>query len=59
MSRTPKQPEAPFPQVRPEVTVTPTEEPLFEVDWRELAWWSTDTELVVLRSAQGSFRRTS
>lgn len=29
----------PFPMKRPEITVTPTDEPPFEVDWRELAWW--------------------
>lgn len=30
---------SPFPVVRPEITITPSQEPLFEVDWRELAWW--------------------
>lgn len=29
----------PFPRQRPEITIAPSEEPLFEVDWRELAWW--------------------
>jgi hypothetical protein len=29
----------PFPWQRPEITITPSDEPLFEVDWRELAWW--------------------
>jgi hypothetical protein len=29
----------PFPQHRPEITIAPSEEPAFEVDWRELAWW--------------------
>jgi len=29
----------PFPGQRPEITIAPSEEPAFEVDWRELAWW--------------------
>jgi hypothetical protein len=29
----------PFPRQRPDITITPSEEPAFEVDWRELAWW--------------------
>lgn len=29
----------PFPRRRPEITIAPGEEPLFEVDWQELAWW--------------------
>lgn len=32
-------PTPPFPRQRPEITITPIDEPLFEVDWRELAWW--------------------
>ncbi len=29
----------PFPHVRPPIIITPSEEPPFTVDWRELAWW--------------------
>jgi hypothetical protein len=29
----------PFALQRPEITITPSEKPLFEVDWQELAWW--------------------
>jgi len=29
----------PFPLERPEITITPSNERPFEVDWRELAWW--------------------
>lgn len=28
-----------FPNQRPKITITPSEESPFEVDWRELAWW--------------------
>ena len=29
----------PFPMIRPEISIQPVDAPLFEVDWRELAWW--------------------
>lgn len=29
----------PFPMQRPEIRIEPSKEQLFEVDWRELAWW--------------------
>jgi hypothetical protein len=30
---------SPFPAQRPEITITPIDEPPFEVDWQELPWW--------------------
>jgi hypothetical protein len=35
----------PFPRQRPDITITPTDEPLFEVDFRELAWWFAVPEI--------------
>ena len=35
----------PFPEQRPEIRITPSDEQPFEVDWRELAWWFAIPEL--------------
>ncbi len=35
----------PFPEQRPEIIIAPSDEQLFEVDWRELAWWFAIPEI--------------
>jgi hypothetical protein len=35
----------PFPIIRPEITITPTDEPVFDVDLREMTWWFAIPEI--------------